>query len=404
MNRFIALFLFSASLFAAAADAQCPEMDLMGPALSVSVGEKLKFTLRVSNVGNYPDLKYVWRATGGEIVLGQGTPSIEIRRDEFTTLTAYVEIVGLPEGCPNTASESVHIERPPSPTKVGKWKRGDIFARLQQFQADMAINPGDQGYIFIIRSDRSTPDSLNELRSAVLNFAPKDKNGDSPRVTFVEAEGPEELVEIWHVPPGSNNPECESCHSQKCPKITVRGPAGIWEIGDLLHFHAELDESNHKNLSYHWRVKGGALEKGQSTLTIKVRSPKSFEQIVTATLEVTGLPSNCPSIASETAGIAIEPTYTVLDEYSISARDINKPSLARLAKRLVEFPDDYGYIIEYFPPATPRATTERKIRQIQAYLRSQGQPENEYKIVVAEAERTYTKIYSIPPGVEHPQP
>ena len=179
MNRFIALFLFSSSLFVTLANAQCPEVSLMGPVSSVSVGEKLKFTLRVSNVENYPDLKYVWRATGGEIVSGQGTPSIEIRRDEFTTLTASVKITGVPEGCTHILSESVHIERAPSPTKVGNWKRGEIFAPLQQFQADMAIHPGDQGYIFIIRSDRYSVVS-----------SPSDRY----------------FLRIYRIPPGAKNP------------------------------------------------------------------------------------------------------------------------------------------------------------------------------------------------------
>src|SRR5699024_107041 len=98
------------------ADAQCPEVSLMGPVSSVSVGEMLKFTLRVSNVENYPDLKYVWRATGGETVSVRGSTSIETRRADFIDVTARVDITGVPEGCTHIVSESVHIERAASPT------------------------------------------------------------------------------------------------------------------------------------------------------------------------------------------------------------------------------------------------------------------------------------------------
>ena len=225
MKKFIALLLFSVSLFVTAAEAQCPEISLIGPAALISQGEKLKFTLTVSPVEKELPLKYVWRVTGGKIVTGQGTTSIEVTREELS-LTVTVEVLGLPHGCPHTFSERGWFEPPPAAIKVGVWKYGSDLSPLQRFVIGMAAAAGDQGYIFIVKGPAATPESLNRLRQTVIDHSPKDGALYSPRITLVDAEGPEELVELWRVPPGASNPECETCHKRQCPGLITSGPTG----------------------------------------------------------------------------------------------------------------------------------------------------------------------------------
>src|SRR5687768_13986812 len=80
----------------------CPHVTITGPAGVTAPGETATYQVSVNLSENQKlQLEYVWSTTAGEIVRGQGTTSIEVRRELGRTMVATVEVRGLPEGCPN---------------------------------------------------------------------------------------------------------------------------------------------------------------------------------------------------------------------------------------------------------------------------------------------------------------
>src|SRR6478672_1633785 len=84
----------------------------------------------------------------------------------------------------------------------------------------------------------------------------------------------------------------------QCPNISVTGPAGLIQPGELIPFTVTVKPTE-STLTYKWTVSRGIVAEGQGTPTIKVRvAPRDFD--VTATVEVDGLPQECVKRASET--------------------------------------------------------------------------------------------------------
>jgi hypothetical protein len=407
MKKFIALFILLL-VFAVSFSAQteCPTISIEGPKGFVPEGQTERYTVTVAPIESGWSLRYKWSVSPGELVSGQNSPTIEVLRTErYRGLTVTAEIFGLPEerNCPISVSETSVYDPAPQAVKIGVWKSEKEQTLLKRFAEELATNPDNQGYAIIIRGPSSTPQSLAELRKAIEANSPP-PTGQWSRVTIIDAEGPEEIAELWRVPPGAGNPNCGSCKPAECPTITVTGPAGIWLPEESISFVASVGPSELKNLTFHWTVDGGDLIDGQGKSLIRVKTRKTLDPRITVAVRVTGLPTGCPATASEVASFVIDPTYILLDEHSTSPKEISKSSIDKLAKHLADSPDRYGYIIEYFSPKTSKAVIQRKIGLIKSYLLKRGQAENEYKVVIAQADRPSTKVFVIPPGVDFPQP
>jgi hypothetical protein len=108
MKKFV-LALITILTFALIISAQspCPTVSVMGPSNLVLLGEPETFTVIVSEFPSNVELKYVWAVSPeGKLIEGQGTKTIKaVRLERGTTITATVEIGGLPKNCPNSASQ-----------------------------------------------------------------------------------------------------------------------------------------------------------------------------------------------------------------------------------------------------------------------------------------------------------
>jgi hypothetical protein len=88
---------------------------------------------RVSITGNDASqkLKYRWTVVHGRIEEGQGTPTIKVITEKNSSVTATVEVSGLPEECVTAASFTTIYE--PLPTVKKSDEFGNIsFADLQK--------------------------------------------------------------------------------------------------------------------------------------------------------------------------------------------------------------------------------------------------------------------------------
>lgn len=110
------IFIISICAFAFSVSAQnnCPRISVSGPSGIVPNGENMTFSAYIEGI-SLSKIGYKWTVSGGKIVSGQRTAElIIVTPPEMIgeTTIALVEISGLPENCPNTASSS-HVICPP---------------------------------------------------------------------------------------------------------------------------------------------------------------------------------------------------------------------------------------------------------------------------------------------------
>jgi hypothetical protein len=84
--------------------ADCPKLTIECPDEPAEFGKTYNVKVRVTGGNPDQELTYNWSISSGEIVEGQGTPSIKIRLIKDRSPTATVEVNGLPPDCEKVAS------------------------------------------------------------------------------------------------------------------------------------------------------------------------------------------------------------------------------------------------------------------------------------------------------------
>lgn len=201
-------FLLAAVSVSAQVNPQCPAVSVDGPMSVPQPGELIPFTVTVKPTESI--LTYKWTVEYGEIVDGQGTRAIKVRSASRLP-TAIVEVGGLPQECPNRASESVSGDAGITP----RASKLDSFSlplsrvsenRFESIAAAVKNNPTGQFYIFLpaVKSVRDM--FVHRLYSYIHG------DFDLPRVTLIEVSAKSRIIEIWIVPPGATPPSnCEGC-------------------------------------------------------------------------------------------------------------------------------------------------------------------------------------------------
>jgi hypothetical protein len=92
--------------FPTAADGagKCPSITVTGVA---DEGANALFSANITSL--YDNLTYTWAVSAGAIETGQGSLQISVSAAEPTSITATVEVGGIPAACPNTASGTVQF-------------------------------------------------------------------------------------------------------------------------------------------------------------------------------------------------------------------------------------------------------------------------------------------------------
>ncbi len=86
---------------------KCPQVSITTSPSVVNVGEVEVFTVNVSwdNEKEIQQIEYLWEVENGEIVDGQGTKTISVKKSGETT-TATVELKELPRNCVSRFTEA----------------------------------------------------------------------------------------------------------------------------------------------------------------------------------------------------------------------------------------------------------------------------------------------------------
>ena len=140
---------------------QCPKISVYGPVGVTQPGEKFVFTAQLD--GSLPmNLSYRWEVSNGKIADGQGTLKISADakwHEGGTTVTATLNVLGMPDACPRSASASAGVACMCSSVLIdefGRLENKAVTKRLDKLFAELAKHPTNQGYIIIYGTERDT--------------------------------------------------------------------------------------------------------------------------------------------------------------------------------------------------------------------------------------------------------
>jgi hypothetical protein len=190
---------------------ECATIDVSGPSGITQPGDAMTFTANVSG-GTASNLTYNWTVSAGTIESGQGTPSITVRTNRDmanSTVTATVNVGGQDPACncPTEASETGGVAPNPEAVAIdefGALPADDIRGRLDNFFAELANNPNNQGYIIIYGTEREM-----NTRERLINNHITFRSFDRSRITIVRGGvHPNGTVytKLYRIPPGAENP------------------------------------------------------------------------------------------------------------------------------------------------------------------------------------------------------
>jgi hypothetical protein len=195
--------------------------------------------------------------------------------------------------------------------------------------------------------------------------------------------------------------------ANNCPEITILGPSGITNPGDIMTYTASINNfSGTDEIKYEWSVSAGTIEKGQGTPSITVRSTKEMvNSNVTATLKVLGFSAGCKDTASEMGSVAaLGGCGAPMDEFGRLSRDDVKARIDNLYIRLNNDPEAEGFILIELNAKESRAL---KLTYVNSFydgiLFRKHDPSRVTFMVLQRDYDTGTKLWLVPVGADFPE-
>lgn len=153
----------------------CPVFSVAGPSTLNSYDEPVKFRLEIDRKLS-SNTKIGWTVSAGKILSGQGTESITVENSKIgETVTATIELIGLPNDCENSFSTSALTIcfEPPLPMKAdefGKISNKILKEKIGDFSVILKKDPSATGIIF-----KYFPKHINKLNAykelqTILNY------------------------------------------------------------------------------------------------------------------------------------------------------------------------------------------------------------------------------------------
>ena len=194
--------------------ASCPSVNVVCPD-AVTTGVPVTFTAEVSGLGTFDRPTYHWTVSAGTITAGgQGTSSITVDTTGAggLTLTATVEVGGLPAGCENKASCATAIPAPIACglgriDEYGNINFEDEQARLDNYAIALQNAPGVQGYLVCYGGRRGHRGEAQARCDRAKNYLVGVRQLDATRLVTLDGGFREDLrVELRLVPEGVEPP------------------------------------------------------------------------------------------------------------------------------------------------------------------------------------------------------
>ncbi len=190
-----------------------------------------------------------------------------------------------------------------------------------------------------------------------------------------------------------------------CPTISVIGPASVVMPKENVNFTANVGgETGNLELKYFWSVDKGKIIEGQGTTVVTI-GEIPLDSTLTATVEIKGLPENCPKIASETMLTPHGPTRPIeIEQLKTSASQLDKVKFDKLIVALKDEPTTTAYVIIYTDEKTSSKKLRRKEQQIRKYLSEKNVPADRFIIVAGGGGGDLMRLFVVPAGAEPPTP
>ena len=196
------------------APSSCPSVSIKYPTLW-EPGQPVTISAEVDSSDAYltANLKYNWSVSAGEIVSGQGTPTITVDTTALggQNVTATVEIDGLPAGCNRTESCTLPpIEYMPSTRlfdKYGDISEHDEQVALDNFAVALKSEPGATGYVFLFGAGKPA-DSKARLKR-IRKYLVSEGGIEPSSIETVDGGGGKFTIELYVRPTGAPLPKPE---------------------------------------------------------------------------------------------------------------------------------------------------------------------------------------------------
>lgn len=189
--------------------------------------------------------------------------------------------------------------------------------------------------------------------------------------------------------------------------LDVSGPPGITEYGEEMIFTAVVSEEEQRpNLKYKWTVSVGEIIGGQGTSKLKViKRDEDAGQIITATVEIIGLPAECKDNArSASEQICDCVDSRKIDEITTPVSKIEKGRLETHAIELNNNPSVQLYIIINHKNNASKNVILAKEKSLINALSKAGIEPSRFSILNSFSETEDIEFWMVPAGAEPPVP
>ena len=182
-------------------EAVCPSISVACAPKSCDVSP-FHFIARISEAPPGRELSYQWSVSSGQIVRGQGRRSIKVVAPDWSSLTATLNVVGLPRQCNATASMSVIREHVPTAQlfkQFGSAPFAKVSKHLDAFANQLRNQPGAMGYI-LFNGGRG-------LAASAKNYLVSEHGIEAGRIVNVRKKrSGRVIIKLYIVPTGAVPP------------------------------------------------------------------------------------------------------------------------------------------------------------------------------------------------------
>lgn len=220
------------AFFAVAAASQCPSVSVTGPSDDVPAGDSMTFNANVvSGETKSPfALTYNWSVSNGMISGGQGTSVIKVDTANLAgqSVTATLEIGGLPIECERSASATAYVKQAVVATKIDEYVAGNEeieLLKLDNFVIYLQNDPNVEGYVIAYRGPKGkVGDAKAAIQRIKRYLVTRGVNLD--RIKTIDGGIKETAMrELWLVPQGAEPPKAMPMTVK--PKTTTPAKPGV---------------------------------------------------------------------------------------------------------------------------------------------------------------------------------
>jgi len=194
-------------------DCPPPPPEIVCPTVSITCPERgtedAPITFTANLTGGTATIKpsYQWTVSAGQIISGQGTPSITVDTKGVggQSIRADLDVGGFGTPCPaNCATAIETIIRSRKFDEYYDIARNDEKARLDNYAIQLQSEPGTQGYIVVYPSRRARANDAQARATRISDYLVNSRGIDASRFTITIASPREDwLFELWIVPQGA---------------------------------------------------------------------------------------------------------------------------------------------------------------------------------------------------------